>query len=475
MRLIVFLLAFSNLSFFSSGYAKLPDVKPPNVILIMTDDQGIGDLGCHGNPWIKTPNLDNFYKESVRLTNFHVSPLCTPTRSAIITGRYPIHSGAWATFKGRATLHHTSPTMAEIFRENGYATGMFGKWHLGDNYPARPTDCGFDYAVHHSSGGVGEISDYWGNSYFDDVYLVNYEPKQFKGYCTDVWFEEASKFILQNRDRPFFIYLPTNAPHAPLIVEEKYAQPYEELEGKKIPSADYYGMIANIDENFGQLDSLLKTSGLAENTILIFCTDNGTQFGYSEIGNLGWNKSYRGNKGDKEEGGHRVPFFLRWPKAGIGGGKDINTLTTHVDLIPTLAALCGLNIPAAAKLDGIDFSKLLTEKPAEIAERTVFIHHRQDWRPPEEVRQSCIMKNQWRLINGNELYNVETDPSQKENLAQQNPEIVKQLLADNEQFIANAKRQVEYNEFPSEIIGSDRQIEKDQMYGVYCIYAEKID
>ncbi|MEM9834034.1 MAG: arylsulfatase, partial [Bacteroidota bacterium] len=354
--------------------------QPPNVILVMTDDQGIGDLGCHGNPWIKTPNLDKFYEESVRLTNFHVSPLCTPTRAAIITGQYPIHNGAWATFKGRASLHHNSPTIAEIFQQNGYTTGMFGKWHLGDNYPARPTDCGFDHAVHHSSGGVGEISDYWGNSYFDDMYLVNNEPTQFEGYCTDVWFEEASKFIKENRENPFFIYLPTNAPHSPLIVADQYSDPYAPLEDTEIPSANFYGMITNIDENFGRLDSLLNATGLAENTILIFCTDNGTQFGYNEEGNLGWNQGFRGNKGDKLEGGHRVPFFIRWPAAGISGGKDIGVLLAHIDLFPTLASMCQLALPADLPLDGIDFSELLLDTISNLPERTVFVHHRQDWR-----------------------------------------------------------------------------------------------
>ena len=143
---------------------------PPNVILILTDDQGIGDLGCQGNPWLKTPNIDAFYEASVRMTDFHVSPLCTPTRSALMRGKYPINNGTWATFKGRDALSRNTLTMADVFKQNGYSTALFGKWHLGDNYPTRPTDSGFDTAIHHLAGGVGELSDYWGNSYFDDVY-----------------------------------------------------------------------------------------------------------------------------------------------------------------------------------------------------------------------------------------------------------------------------------------------------------------
>lgn len=225
----------------------------PNVILVLTDDQGIGDIGCHGNKWIKTPNLDAFYEQSVRMTDFHVSPLCAPTRSAIMTGRYPINNGVWATYKGRDALTKGAFTMANMFNQNGYATGRFGKWHLGDNYPVRATDCGFDVAVFHKGGGVGELSDHWGNSYFDDTYFVNNQPRKFEGYCTDVWFAETMRFIDQNKDKPFFVYLPTNAPHSPLIVDEKYAAPYRPEVGKNIYSAEFYGMITNIDENFGKL------------------------------------------------------------------------------------------------------------------------------------------------------------------------------------------------------------------------------
>lgn len=434
------------------------DLKP-NVIIVMTDDQGIGDLSCHGNPYLKTPNLDAFYKESVSLTDFHVSPLCTPTRSAIITGKYPIRNGAWATFKGRDMITHNSPTIADIFKENGYATAIFGKWHLGDNYPARPTDCGFDYAVHHSSGGVGELSDYWGNNYFDDTYLVNNEPTQFEGYCTDVWFDKTIKYIERTKDRPFFIYLPTNAPHSPLVVADEYKAPYMEMEGKKIQSAAYLGMIANIDENFGRLDSYLKSTGLADNTILIFMTDNGTQYGFNLEKNWGFNKGFRGNKSNKEEGGHRVPLLIRWPNGGIIGQKEMDMLTAHVDLIPTLAGLAGLDLPESIALDGIDFSTQLLYERVVRNPRTVFIHHRQDWRAPDDVQGSCIMKDNWRLINGNELYNVAVDPMQLTNVIGKNQGVTEALLAENEVFIAETKQLEEYRNLPVSIVGTPHQEE----------------
>ncbi|WP_430933846.1 arylsulfatase [Saccharicrinis sp. 156] len=428
---------------------------PPNVVLILTDDQGIGDLGCHGNPWLKTPHIDAFYDEAVRMTDFHVSPLCTPTRAAVMTGQYPINNGAWATFKGRDALAENCLTMADIFKQNGYKTALFGKWHLGDNYPTRPTDCGFDTAIHHLAGGVGELSDYWGNSYFDDVYYVNNEPRQFEGYCTDIWFNETMKFIDKNQDKPFFIYLPTNAPHDPLIVAEKYAVPYKHLEG--VIDANLYGMIANIDENFGKFDQFLKKKDLAENTILIYMSDNGTRYGYN--GKLGYNKGYRGIKGSKHEGGHIVPFFIRWPNGKIQGGKDVGELAAHVDLIPTLAGLCDLKIPEEVRLDGVDFSPLLTDSNKKLPNRSVFVHHRQDWRQPKDVDETCVLKGPWRLVNGTKLYDIIKDPKQKNNVAQYYPEVVRQLLKDNASFLKVSKTYPEYKELPVQIVGNDAQTE----------------
>lgn len=433
--------------------------RPPNVILVLTDDQGIGDLGCHGNPWLKTPNIDSFHDEAVRLTNFHVSPLCTPTRSAIMTGRYPINNGAWATFKGRDSLSPGAITMADIFQQNGYTTAMFGKWHLGDNYPSRPTDSGFETAIHHLGGGVGELSDYWGNSYFDDTYYVNNQPRPFKGYCTDIWFDEAMKFIGQHKKNPFFLYLPTNAPHDPLIVADKYAEPYKELEGTKIVDAKLYGMIANLDENFGKLRRFLQDQNLVNNTILIFMSDNGSRYGFSNDGKLGYNNGYRGIKGAKLEGGHRVPFFIRWPDGQIEGGKDISDLAAHVDLIPTLASLCNLTIPSDAQLDGMDISPLLTGKKKELPSRTVFVHHRQDWRAPADVDQTCILRDQWRLLNGNQLFDITKDPQEKNNVAAQHPEVVRQLLGDNSTFLQSTKTGSAYKELPVQTVGSTTQHE----------------
>ncbi|AWW29591.1 n-acetylgalactosamine-4-sulfatase [Echinicola strongylocentroti] len=431
----------------------------PNVILILTDDQGIGDLGCHGNPWLKTPNIDRFYSEAVRLTDFHVSPLCTPTRSSIMTGQYPIHNGTWATYKGRDMLPPNTSTMADIFQANGYQTSMFGKWHLGDNYPSRPTDMGFQFAVHHKAGGVGELSDYWGNSYFDDTYYVNNEPEKFEGYCTDVWFGQTMDYIRSHQEDPFFVYLATNAPHSPHIVADEYADPYRDLEEKgEIVNANFYGMIANIDENMGKLEAFLKEEGLYENTIVIYMSDNGSAAGISPDGKTGYNMGFRGKKGHPTEGGHRVPFFIRWPDRGIMGGTDVNSPSQHVDLIPTLAGLCDLEIPNDKPLDGRDISPLLTGREDEIDDETLFIHHNQDWRVPRPVTGTCIINGKWRLVDGRSLYDVSQDRYQAQDLSGDFPEVKARLLAENAAFYEQASQKSAFREIPVNIIGhSDQQ------------------
>lgn len=196
-----------------------------NVILIMTDDQGYGDVGFTGNPYIKTPNLDKFASESCCFTNFHTATTSAPTRSGMMTGKYCNEVGVWHTIQGRSILEKQHVTIAEIFKGNGYKTGLFGKWHLGDNAPFRPGDRGFDKALWHKGGGVGQTPDYWLNDYFDDTYF-NEEDKAVKqkGYCTDVFFGKAIEFVKENKDKPFFCCITPNAPHGPYHVSEKYAK-----------------------------------------------------------------------------------------------------------------------------------------------------------------------------------------------------------------------------------------------------------
>jgi len=405
------------------------DLKP-NVILVITDDQGYGDMSCHGNPFIKTPQIDMLYNESVRLTNFHVDPVCSPTRAALLTGKYSIRTGVWRTFQGRSIMNKDEVTLAQVFEENGYMTGLFGKWHLGDNYPYRPQDRGYQEVLSFGGGGVGQNPDYWRNDYFNDVYLHNGRHEFYKGYCTDVWFENAIRFIEEHNPaktgKPFFCHISTNAPHFWYFVPNDYTLPFRE-KGMDDYLSRYYGMIVNIDENMGKLLSKLEKLSLKENTIFIFMTDNGkSNYNLPRSGPFYYNAGMRGAKGSNYDGGHRVPCFILWPKGGIEGGKDIGQLTAHFDLMPTLIELCQLQNKHTIDFDGKSLVPLLKGKVSEWEERTLFIHY-QGVETPEKGLRSTVMTEQYRLINGKELYDIKNDPSQKNDISETNIEIVEKL------------------------------------------------
>ena len=273
----------------------------PNVIIVITDDQGYGDLSCHGNPVLKTPNLDALHAESVRLTDYHVSPTCGPTRAALMTGHFSNRTGVWHTINGRSILRENEVTMAQVFQKAGYATAMYGKWHMGDNYPSRPEDKGFAEVYRHGGGGVGQTPDYWDNAYFDGSYHHNGEIVPAKGFCTDVFFAQATEWIQAQakKEEPFFAYIATNAPHGPMHCPPEWSAPYSD---QPQGLANFLGMIANIDHNVGQLRAAVAEAGIADDTIFIFTTDNGTSSG-SKIFNAGM----RAQKGSEYDGGHRVP------------------------------------------------------------------------------------------------------------------------------------------------------------------------
>ena len=421
----------------------MPKQQKPNVILIITDDQGYGDLGCTGNPWVQTPHIDALHDVSFRLADFHVSPLCTPTRGALMTGRRPTRNGAWATCWGRSILRKSELTMADVFRHNGYRTAMFGKWHLGDNYPYRPFDRGFEHVVAHRGGGVGQTPDFWGNNYFDDTYFHNGAPVAHSGYCTDVWFDEALRFIESHQDEPFFAYISTNAPHSPYLVEERYKQPY--AGNPDIPEPAFYGMITNIDENVGRLRHRLEEMNLAENTILIFMTDNGSSGGCTlegdEFVQQGYNAGMRGKKGSYYDGGHRVPFFIHWPAGGMVEGCDIDELTLHIDLLPTFIDLCDLDLPRDVAFDGVSLAPLLRDQagvgydPVDFNDRAHFVQYRQSTEPPEKWT-NAVMTRRWRLIRGRELYDMAADPGQRRDVAAESPDVVARLRQAHEDWWA---------------------------------------
>ncbi len=390
----------------------------------MTDDQGYGDLGSTGNPVVKTPNLDRLAAESSQLTDYHVAPTCSPTRAALLTGRWTNRTGVWHTVNGRSMLRENEVTVAQMLKDRGYATGIFGKWHLGDNYPYRPQDRGFTEAYHHGGGGVGQTPDLWDNAYFDGHYFHNGRLVAAKGFCTDVFFAEAQRFIREcaARRQPFFAYVAPNAPHSPFHAPQEYLDRYRD---QKPAVTAFFAMIANIDDNVGRLRAFLREVGLETNTLFLFTTDNGTATGDSVF-----NAGMRGKKGSEYDGGHRVPFFAHWPAAGWTRRHVSDTLTHAVDLVPTLLELTGSRAPAGVKLDGRSLRPLLDPAAprAPWPERFV-VTDSQRVRDPVKWKQSAVMAQEWRLINGRELYAIKRDPGQQHDVAAQHPEQVAKMRA----------------------------------------------
>ncbi len=426
--------------------------QKPNVIFILTDDQGYGDMACHGNPWIKTPNLDNLYAESIRFTNFHSGTTSAPTRSGIMTGKYCNKVGVWHTINGREILSPDATTLAEQMKKAGYRTGIFGKWHLGDNYPFRPQDRGFDEVLIHGGGGVGQQPDYWNNDYFDDTYFHNGKPEKFSGYCTDIWFSEAMKFIEANKHKPFFCYLSTNAPHSPYHVEKKYSDLYKN--NPNIPFPNFYGMITNLDEKVGELREKIRRLGIADHTIFIFMTDNGTSGGvkYDKNGELisGYNANMRGIKGSPYDGGHRVPFFIHWPDGGISSARDIPVLASYIDIMPTILDLCSIPI-SGMNFDGESLKPLITGESCKWPDRVLFTDTQREeflvkW------KQFAVMTDRWRLVGKEELYDISIDPGQKRNVADQHPEIARKLKDAYEVWWEDVSRNGD--DYQSVIVGS---------------------
>ena len=406
----------------------------PNVIFVLTDDQGYGDLSCLGNPVLRTPCIDRVHAESVRFTDFHVAPVCTPTRGELMTGCDALRNGATFVCMGRSLLRADLPTMADVFAANGYHTGHFGKWHLGDNCPYRPQDRGFHETVYHPAWGITSAPDYFGNDYLDDHYRHRDRIEQYRGYCTDVWFREAIRWMrgCHKRGDPFFAYIATNAPHGPLWVPDRYREPY--LGRVRRHEASFFGMIANIDENMARLERFLQATELREDTVLIFMTDNGTATGEAVF-----NAGMRGKKASLYDGGHRVPFFVRWPRAGVGGGRDVRGVTRSTDVLPTLIELCDLRVPDGWTCDGVSLARSLRRPAEPPPERMAVVQY---GHPTEGVwgytgkASAAVLWRNWRLVNGSELYDIDADPGQEKDVAASHPEFVKRMSDHYEEWWA---------------------------------------
>ena len=432
--------------------------KRPNVIIILTDDQGYGDFGFTGNPLIKTPNMDALAARSAKMNNFYVSPVCAPTRACLMTGRYNYRTGVVGTFLGRAMMDPRETTLAEVLKSAGYATAIFGKWHLGDNYPMRPQEQGFDEVLVHRGGGIGQESDPPGGEgkYTDPILFHNGKEVHEKGYCTDIYFNKAVKWIekVQKEKKNFFLYLPTNAPHSPFKdVPQKLYNEYKKMNlnndqfpqttGHPLPEkcdtdrrARIYAMITNIDDNMGMLFHKLDSLNLMQNTLVLFFVDNGPN-GRRYVAGM------KGKKTEVYEGGIRSPLLLYWPER-LESPMVSDRISAHIDIFPTVLDACGIPAPDSLALDGKSILPLLKGENTSWADRYLVLQaHRTNI--PKLYNNFAIRSERWKLLNPSEfltdsvfrkpellLYDMQNDPLEMKNVSAENPQIVERLKKDYE-------------------------------------------
>ena len=444
------------LCLFCPGF--LTGADKPNIILVMTDDQGYGPVGRHGHPWIKTPSLDKLYDQSTRLTRFLVSPTCSPTRSALMTGRHPLKNGITHTILERERMTLDATILPQVLKTAGYTSGIFGKWHLGDEEAYQPHKRGFDEVFIHGAGGIGQgyncsCADVPGNKYFDPTIRHNGSFVKTKGYCTDLFFTAAMGWIKKTKKtgKPFFTYITTNAPHGPFIAPRSNTKRFTDL-GFSTKTAGFYGMIENIDENMGRLMAKLDEWDLNENTILIFMSDNGmTGGGAGRAGKpLGktkdgkpmmmFNAGQKGLKGSADEGGVRVPFFIRW-KGTLEADRDLSRVAAHIDLYPTLVDLAGATSPEK-QVAGRSLLPLLKDPKSAWPDRYLFTQKAR-WPTGSEPNKHqwnnfAVRSHQYRLVD-KQLFDMLKDPGQKNDIANQHPNIVKEMHVAYDKFWKEAR------------------------------------
>lgn len=413
----------------------------PNVLLIVSDDQGYGDLSLHGNPHLRTPNLDRLGRDSVRFDRFYVSSVCAPTRAALLTGRWPLRTGVHGVTHNRETMRADEVTLAEALAEAGYRTACIGKWHNGEHAPFTPQGQGFETFF-------GFLGGHW-NNYFNPVLLRGAAPEPTKGYITDVLTEEAMRLIGQPDKRPFFCYLAYNAPHSPYQVPDRYFNRFKAAGFDDTVSA-FWGMVENLDDNVGLVLKKLDELNLTRNTIVLFLSDNGGTAGVKL-----YNAGLRGGKTSVHEGGTRVPLFVRWPAAGWTP-RVATPITAHVDLYPTLLDLCGVNPPKGPPVDGVSLRPLLEGREAGWPERTLFVHNGIDetnkwpaavrtprYRLVREIKGSAAGSsavNADATVKPWQLYDMLNDPGEKTNLASREAALVKELAARYDAWYADLSR-----------------------------------
>ena len=442
----LFILTIVIVSLFSTASIKAD--PPPNIVLVITDDQGYAQLGRHGHPWIDTPNMNRLYDESVHFTRFLVSPTCAPTRSAIMTGRHPMQNGVTHTILERERMTLDATILPQVLKTVGYASGIFGKWHLGDEDAYQPHNRGFEEAFIHGAGGIGQAydcscADAPGNKYFDPVIKHNGSFVKTDGYCTDLFFTAALGFIKKQAEQkqPFFAYISTNAPHAPFIAPPENTKKFKDR-GCNDNQAGFYGMVENIDENLGRLLNKLEEWNLEKNTIVIFMSDNGTvgngcgnpdkAIGELEDGSemFPFNDNMKGFKGSPDEGGVRVPFLVRW-NGVLVPGHEIDRIAAHIDILPTLAEVAGAKLPAD-QVAGRSLWPLIKGESADNWKDRLLFTHVCRWPTganPDDYQWNkfAIRSQQYRFVDNKALYDMQKDPNQTTNVIEDHPEVVKRL------------------------------------------------
>ncbi|MFG0305172.1 MAG: arylsulfatase [Phycisphaerales bacterium JB040] len=459
------------------AHAMQPPTARPNIVLIMTDDQGLGDLSITGNPHLETPSIDALARQGVSFSRFYVSPVCSPTRASLMTGRYSYRTRVVDTWVGRSMMDPGEVTIAEVLREAGYATGIFGKWHLGDCYPMRPQDQGFDEVLVHRGGGLAQPSEPPENDrrYTDAILFRNGEPVRTEGYCTDVFFDAALEFIDRSaeRGRPFFAYIATNAPHDPYHdVPEALYEKYSAMDlSPQLNNPERYAddlarvfaMCENIDDNVGRLLARLDERSLADDTIVVYLHDNGPRIPHYAAG-------LRGRKTTPMEGGIRSPLYIRWPGV-LGAGRVVDTHAAHYDLMPTLAELVGLDGSEVRALctnpmDGRSLAPLLTGEPAQEAwpDRFLFFQaHRGD--TPSPRHNFAVVGGRWKLVRSSGfnfeaapdsseimLFDLLADPGERANLASEHPERFEAMLRAYDAWYADVSTTRPDNYDPPRIV-----------------------
>jgi len=430
---LIFLLACCN----HSHSEKLLKTQP-NVILILTDDQGWGDLSINGNTNLNTPHIDQLAKNGVILDRFYVSPVCSPTRAEILTGRYSVRGGVYATSRGGERLDLDETTMAEIFQQAGYQTAAFGKWHSGMQYPYHPNGRGFDEFY-------GFCSGHWGN-YIDPILEHNGQLVQGEGFLPDDLTNKAMEFIEKNKNQPFFLFLPFNTPHSPMQMPDEWWDKFADKEliqkgdGRAKETSEHtraaLAFCENIDWNVGRLIKRLKALDLEEETILVYLSDNGPN-------GARWNGDMKGRKGSTDEGGVRSPCFIQW-KNQIPAGSKIEHVSAAIDLLPTLADLSGISWKTKKTVDGLSLKPLLLNPSSKWENRLIFNF----WRGKLSVRSQ-----QFRLDHEDQLFDMAADPGQWRDVAKDQPNVYQQLKKAKENWLEVISKELPEKDMRSFPIG----------------------